>query len=171
MNHDMYLLPFYFILINASEQLRVLNDLFLIIDKEINMLCTVMHHIHFNFFRQLPELHIISGALYFDYMFGIQKNIGPHGMIPGIFTDFSPCKWIKRFQISIKQMLNIIFIPDFQFRQLFFPDSAALVRRPFQKTFQKKIIVLIIVILFILENIDISERLPIANKTETTDLR
>ncbi len=67
-----------------------------------------MHHIHFNFFRQLLELHIISGALYFDYMFGIQKNIGPHGMIPGIFTDFSPCKWIKRFQISIKQMLNII---------------------------------------------------------------
>lgn len=130
-----------------------------------------MHHIHFNFFRQLLELHIISGALYFDYMFGIQKNIGPHGMIPGIFTDFSPCKWIKRFQISIKQMLNIIFIPDFQFRQLFFPDSAALVRRPFQKTFQKKIIVLITVILFILENIDISERLPIANKTETTDLR
>lgn len=53
MNHDMYPLTFYFVLIGAPKQLGVFNDLFLIVDKEINMLRTVMHHIRFDFFCQL----------------------------------------------------------------------------------------------------------------------
>lgn len=38
MDHDMYPFPFYFVLIGVPEQLGVLNDLFLIVDKEINVL-------------------------------------------------------------------------------------------------------------------------------------
>ena len=56
MNHDMYLLSLYFVLIGVSEQLGILNNLFFIIDKEVNMPGTVMHHIRFDFFRQLFEL-------------------------------------------------------------------------------------------------------------------
>ena len=114
MDHDMYLLSFHFVLIGVSEQLGILNDFFLIIDKEVNVLRTVMHHIRFDFFRQLFELHTVSGAFYLNDMFRVQENIGPHRAITGILTDFSPCQWIKGFQISIEQILDIIFVLDLQ---------------------------------------------------------
>ena len=60
MAHDMYLLSFSFVFISVSEQLGILNDLFLIIDKEINMHGTVMHHIRFNFFCQLSIEQILD---------------------------------------------------------------------------------------------------------------
>ena len=114
MDHDMYLLSLYFVLVGVSEQLGIFNDLFLIIDKEVNMLRTVMHHICFNFFRQLFEFHTVSGAFYLNDMFRVQENIGTHRAITGILTDFSPCQWIKGFQISIEQILDIIFVLDLQ---------------------------------------------------------
>lgn len=129
MDHDMYLLSLYFVLIGVSEQPGIFNDLFLIIDKEVNMPGIVMHHIRFDFFRQFFEFHTVSGAFYLNDMFRVQENIGPHSTITGILTDFSPCQWIKGFQI------------------------------------------LITAILFIPVNIYISERLPIADKTGTEDLK
>lgn len=78
MDHDMYLLPFYFVFIGVLEQLGILNDLFLIIDKEVNMLGTVMHHVCFDFFPQLFESHTVFGAFYLDNMFRVQENTGPH---------------------------------------------------------------------------------------------
>ena len=110
----MYLLSLYFVLIGVSEQPGILNDLFLIIDKEVNMLRIVMHHIRFNFFCQFLKLHTVSGAFYFNDMFRIQKDIGTHRTITGILTDFSSCQWIEWLQISIEQMLDIILILDLQ---------------------------------------------------------
>ena len=114
MDHDMYLLSLYFVLIGVSERLGIFNDLFLIINKEVNVLRTVMHHICFDFFCQFLKLHTVSGAFYLDNMFRVQENIGPHRAITGILTDFSPCQWIKGFQISIEQILDIIFVLDLQ---------------------------------------------------------
>ena len=110
MDHDMYLLSLYFVLIGVSEQPGILNDLFLIIDKEVNMFRIVMHHICFDFFRQLFEFHTVSGAFYFNDMFRIQKDIGSHRTITGILTDFCSCQWIEWFQIGIEQMLDIILM-------------------------------------------------------------
>ena len=120
MDHDMYLLSFYFVFTSVSEQLGILNDLF----------C------------QLFESHTVSGAFCLKDMFRVQENIGPHRAITGILTDFSPCQWIKGFQISIEQILDIIFVLYLQCLQLFLPDAAAFVRQLLQKAFQKKIIVI-----------------------------
>ena len=114
MDHDMYLLSFYFVFTSVSEQLGILNDFFLIIDKEVNVLRTVMHHICFDFFCQFLKLHTVSGAFCLKDMFRVQENISPHRAITGILTDFSPCQWIKGFQISIEQILDIIFVLDLQ---------------------------------------------------------
>ena len=114
MDHDMYPFPFYFVLIGVPEQLGVLNDLFLIVDKEIDMLRTVMHHIRFDFFCQFLKFHTVSGTFYLDDMFRIQKDIGSHCAVTGILTDFCSCQWIEWFQIGIEQMLDIILILDLQ---------------------------------------------------------
>ena len=110
MDHDMYLLSLYFVLIGVSERLGIFNDLFLIINKEVNVLRTVMHHICFDFFCQFLKLHIVSGAFYLNDMFRIQKDIGSHRTITGILTDFCSCQWIEWFQIGIEQMLDIILM-------------------------------------------------------------
>ena len=44
----------------------------------------------------------------------IQKNICPDCAIAGILAYFSPCQWIEGFQIGIQQVLDIVFILDFQ---------------------------------------------------------
>ena len=114
MDNDMYLFPFYFVFIDIAEQLGILNDFFLIINKEIEVLRMVMHHICFYFFYQLLLWHAASGALYFNDMLGIQKDICPDCAIAGILAGFGPCQRIQGFQIGIQQVLDIVFILDFQ---------------------------------------------------------
>ena len=110
----MYLLSFYFVFIDIPEQLGILNDFFLIINKEIDMFRMVMHHICFYLFYQLLLRHAASSALYFNDMLGIQKDICPDCAIAGILADFSLCQRINGFQIGIQQVLDIVFILDFQ---------------------------------------------------------
>ena len=114
MYNNMYLLPFYFVFIDIAEQPGIFNYLFLIIEKEIDMLRMVMHHIRFQFFYQFLLRHTVASALYFNDMLGIQKDICPDCAIAGIFIDFSPCQRINGFQIGIQQVLDIVFILDFQ---------------------------------------------------------
>ena len=114
MDNNLYLFPFYFVFIDIAEQPGIFNDLFLIIEKEIDMFRMVMHHIRFQFFYQFLLRHAAPSALYFNDMLRIQKDICPDCAIACILTDFSPCQRINGFQIGIQQMLDILFILDFQ---------------------------------------------------------
>lgn len=110
----MYLLPFHLVFIDIAEQPWILDYFFLIIDKEIDMLCMVMHHICFHFLYQFLLRHTAPSALYFNDMFGVQKDIRPDCAIASILTDLSPRQWIEGLQIGIQQMLDIVFILDYQ---------------------------------------------------------
>ena len=114
MDNNMYLLPFHFVFIDIAEQPGIFYYFFLIIDKEIDMLRMVMHHIRFQFFYQFLLRHTAAGALYFNDMLGIQKDICPDCAIAGILAGFGPCQRIQGFQIGIQQVLDIVFILDFQ---------------------------------------------------------
>ena len=114
MYNNMYSLSFYFGFIDLAEQLGIFDYFFFIIYKEIDMLRMIVHHIRFQFFYQFLLWHAAPCALYFNDMLGIQKDICPDCAIACIFADFSPCQRINGLQIGIQQVLDIVFILDFQ---------------------------------------------------------
>ena len=66
MDYDMYSFSFYLVFIGTLKQLGVFNDFFLVVNKEINMIRTVMHHIRFDFFCQFLKLLL---AFWVSYCF------------------------------------------------------------------------------------------------------